>query len=245
MESSELLPGVEDPPFFWRQGAAGHEHGCLGVDLEECPEQPCWGVLGAAGDSVELHRSCDVDAFRGDFQVQQSFCTRPRLCGHESDAGKDGPQESLCPQIPSEAAFAETCIDDCHGDLLTAAFEQESGPEFEFDEDEETGANGGESVSNGPGKIERKPDQLTAGKTLLCEVISGVSGGGNNDVPGITCLFTEFFDNFLQLDDFANTDGMKPGGGSMIRGRGELAEEFLSEAASVPSVAEHTPDDDG
>jgi hypothetical protein len=80
----------------------------------------------------------------------------------------------------------------------------------------------------------------------LCgEIEAGIGGGGDDNEPAVGGGAAEFVDNFLELDNFADADGMEPCDGPAVMFNGELSEEFLGKSAAVSSVAEHSPEDDG
>ncbi len=204
-----------------------------------------FGVIGSAFDAIEFDGAGDVNFCGGHAEHLQALSAGVGLCGRERDGFEHGFEESADFEVAVEAAFAESGVDDGDGNLAVAAFQQEAGPEFEFHEDENFGADGQDGTSDGPGEVEWEPDDLAVGEALLCEIEAGIGGGGDDDEVVVCGLALEVIDNFLELDDFADADGMEPCDGSSVVIDGDISEQFCCESSAVASVAQHSPEDDG
>jgi hypothetical protein len=217
----------------------------MGVELESLSEELCLGVIGLAVDTVKFDGAGDMNSVGGDTESVESFSGGLGLCRDECESGEGGLEEEGGFSVALEAAFAEACIDDSDWDLLLAAFAEESRPEFEFHEDKEPWLDGVDGFANGPGKVEWEPDDLAVREALSGEIKAGIGGRGDNDEPAVGGRVAEFVDNFLELDDFADADGVEPCDWLSVMLNGELSEQFLGESAAVAAMAEHAPEDGG
>ena len=144
--------------------------------------------------------------------------------------------------VTREGAVGDATAGEDDGDIAFAGFAQEVGPDFSFENDDESGLHGVENPADAEAPIERKVNHgVGEWHAFFRKRVAGLGGGGYNQGT----LRIRFFETLGQRDSgkrFADRHGVNPDSTGAVRWQavcgGGYEAEAVAEVGKIFSVAD-------